>query len=55
MGTAGYRVVLPHMTAVTAMAELYRAASRVFEFHDTDDYIAHPKNTGCRSLHLVYK
>ena len=52
----GCRVILPDMAAVKRMVGLYhRSSSRVFELHRTDDYIEQPKNTGYRSLHLVYR
>ena len=53
----GCRVVLPSMQEVHALHGIYRdRSSRVFFPQRLDDYIERPKrNTGYRSLHLVYR
>ena len=53
----GCRIIVPDIKHVHEMHALYLTSrSHVFKLHRTDDYIEYPKkNTGYRSLHLVYK
>ena len=51
---AGLRVVLGSTQAVYRFANLLRE-SIVFEIIEEHDYIAHPKKSGYRSLHLILR
>lgn len=51
---AGLRVVLDSTPSVYHFAELLRA-SPVLEIIEEHDYIAHPKKSGYRSLHLIVR
>ena len=52
---AGLRAVLPDTESVNALAQLYQTGSLSHELLKIDDYISHPKASGYRSIHLVYK
>ena len=51
---AGLRVVLDHTQSVYRFARLLRESS-VCEFVEEQDYIARPKESGYRSLHLIVR
>ena len=52
----GCRVILPTIADVRTLQAIYEARKKgVFTLHRTDDYITHPKSSGYRSLHLVYR
>ncbi len=52
----GCRVIAPSMREVLAIQQLYaEGRSLVFELQRVDNYIAVPKVTGYRSLHVVYR
>ena len=52
----GCRVILPTIADVHALQAIYETRKKgVFSLHRTDDYITHPKSSGYRSLHLVYR
>lgn len=51
---AGLRVVLASTSSVYRFAALLRASS-VWELIEEQDYIAHPKQSGYRSLHLIVR
>lgn len=52
----GARVILPTMADVLALRAMCSSGdSRVFKEHKVDDYIAAPKASGYRSLHVVYR
>ena len=53
----GCRVILPTIADVRTLHDVYKSKNRggVFTLHRTDDYITHPKSSGYRSLHLVYR
>ena len=51
---AGLRVVLDSTTSVYRFASLLRQSS-VWDFIEEQDYIAHPKQSGYRSLHLIVR
>ena len=52
----GCRVILPTIADVRTLQAIYEARKKgVFTLHRTDDYIAKPKTSGYRSLHLVYR
>jgi hypothetical protein len=52
---AGLRAIVPNMGRLRALDDLYRSGRLSHELHASDDYIAHPKQDGYRSIHLVYK
>ena len=52
----GCRIILPTIDDVRELQAIYgQRGSRVFDFHREDDYIENPKESGYRSLHLVYR
>ncbi len=51
----GLRAVVDNLTQVRKLAELYRDGSLSHTLVDVDDYIQTPKQSGYRSLHLIYK
>lgn len=51
----GCRVILPSVEAVYSFSEKYKKSRIRHEFKRSYDYIATPKSSGYRSLHLVYK
>lgn len=51
----GCRAVVPTIQDVYALRERYRRSRSRHEFVAEDDYIAQPKESGYRSLHLVYR
>jgi ppGpp synthetase/RelA/SpoT-type nucleotidyltranferase len=53
----GLRTVVGSLTEARALEENYKAPNTSFKHTlvTTKDYIKHPKSTGYRSLHLVYK
>lgn len=52
----GCRVILPSITEVRELQSVYlHARSSVFELMRQYDYIDRPKDSGYRSLHLVYR
>lgn len=51
---AGLRVVLDSISSVYRFAALLRQSS-VWELVEEQDYIAHPKQSGYRSLHLIVR
>ncbi|WP_316157880.1 DUF2188 domain-containing protein [Cupriavidus sp. BIC8F] len=51
----GLRAVLPDIKAVRALRDNYVAGTFTHELAGTDDYIAAPKASGYRGIHLVFK
>lgn len=51
----GCRAVVATIDEVYALRDLYRRSRSLHEFVAEDDYIANPKTSGYRSLHLVYR
>jgi Region found in RelA / SpoT proteins len=51
----GCRAVVANIDAVYALRDQYRSSRSLHEFVTEDDYIANPKLSGYRSLHLVYR
>ncbi len=51
----GLRAVVETVAQVRKLHEIYCDGSLAHELVDTDDYIATPKDSGYRSLHLIYK
>jgi putative GTP pyrophosphokinase len=51
----GLRAVVDNLSQVRKLAKLYRDGSLTHELIDEDDYINTPKESGYRSLHLIYK
>jgi putative GTP pyrophosphokinase len=51
----GLRAVVDTVSQVKRLHSLYTDGSLTHQLVDTDDYIAHPKTSGYRSLHLIYK
>lgn len=51
----GLRAVVETVAQVRKLHEIYCDGSLAHELVDTDDYIATPKVSGYRSLHLIYK
>jgi ppGpp synthetase/RelA/SpoT-type nucleotidyltranferase len=51
----GCRAVVNTIDQVYALRDLYRKSRSLHEFVHEDDYIAQPKASGYRSLHLVYR
>lgn len=51
----GLRAVVETVSEVRKLHELYCNGSLRHTLVDTDDYITHPKESGYRSLHLIYK
>jgi putative GTP pyrophosphokinase len=51
----GIRAVVETLGQVRKLEELYAGVGLTHELVRTDDYIRHPKESGYRSLHLIYK
>lgn len=51
----GLRAVVDNLSQVTRLADLYRQAKLSHELVDSDDYIATPKSSGYRSIHIIYR
>jgi ppGpp synthetase/RelA/SpoT-type nucleotidyltranferase len=51
----GCRAVVGTIDEVYALREQYRKSKSLHQFVGEDDYIANPKPSGYRSLHLVYR
>lgn len=51
----GCRAVVATIDEVYALRDLYKRSRSLHEFVSEDDYIANPKTSGYRSLHLVYR
>lgn len=51
----GLRAVLDTVAQVRALEKMYNVGTLQHERIGTDDYIANPKKSGYRSLHLIYK
>ena len=53
----GCRAIMKDIQEVDQMVEIYKHYSTGIKhtLHKEQDYIAHPKNTGYRGVHLVYK
>ncbi len=51
----GLRAVLRSLDKVHALEEQYRSSRFFHELVSSDDYIAKPKRSGYRSVHLVYR
>jgi ppGpp synthetase/RelA/SpoT-type nucleotidyltranferase len=51
----GCRAVVTSIDEVYALRQLYKKSRSQHEFVEEDDYIASPKLSGYRSLHLVYR
>jgi ppGpp synthetase/RelA/SpoT-type nucleotidyltranferase len=51
----GCRAVVETLEEVYALREQYRRSKSLHELVAEDDYIARPKDSGYRSLHLVYR
>ena len=51
----GIRAVVENLSQVRKLQDLYSTSGLTHELIRTDDYIANPKSSGYRSLHLIYK
>lgn len=51
----GLRAVVKDMTTLRKLVENYKSSKFKHEFLAQDDYISRPKDSGYRSIHLVYK
>lgn len=51
----GLRAVVDSISQVRRLQAMYFDGSLTHELIDTDDYIENPKESGYRSLHLIYK
>lgn len=51
----GCRAVVGNVSSVDRLAEISKQSWRKHEFIEKYDYIRHPKSSGYRSLHLVYR
>ena len=51
----GCRAILGSVNHVRALVEKYRKSDLKHELDDVDDYIATPKASGYRGVHLIYK
>jgi len=52
----GCRAILPDVLATKKVVEYYQVVSKIkHELAATDDYIANPKPSGYRGVHLIYK
>lgn len=51
----GLRAVVENLSQVRKLQDLYTNGALSHELIGTDDYIANPKKSGYRSLHLIYK
>jgi len=51
----GARAVMPSVTGVRQVEELFLKSSHKHSLVRSDDYIDHPKDTGYRGVHLVYR
>ncbi len=52
----GLRAVVPTLKQAKDLADNYRSSRRLtHEFDKEKDYIAHPKKSGYRSIHLIYR
>lgn len=51
----GCRAVLPDIRTVYEIRDLYRNGKSAHKLVAVDDYIANPKSSGYRSLHLIFK
>lgn len=51
----GARAVLPTIAHVDSLREVYRGSRTRHELAQERDYVRHPKNSGYRSIHLVYR
>jgi putative GTP pyrophosphokinase len=51
----GLRAVVENLSQVRKLEQLYTNGTLTHELTDKDDYIATPKESGYRSLHLIYK
>ncbi|MDO5558180.1 MAG: hypothetical protein Q4F95_01135 [Oscillospiraceae bacterium] len=51
----GCRFIVPTVSDVYSFAQKYDNSRKRHVFQDKYDYIAHPKPSGYRSLHMVYK
>lgn len=51
----GLRAVVDNIGAVRLLVDMYSNKSLSHQLVDTDDYLADPKDSGYRSVHLIYK
>lgn len=51
----GLRAVVDNLSQVTRLADLYLQAKLTHELVDSDDYIATPKSSGYRSIHIIFR
>ena len=51
---AGCRAVMPSIDAVRRLEAIYRAGGISHDLRSSKDYIAHPKVSGYRSVHLIF-
>lgn len=51
----GLRAVVDNLSQVRKLADLYTQAKLTHELVDSDDYIATPKSSGYRSIHIIYR
>lgn len=51
----GLRAVVDNIQQVRKIEEMYKQSKSSHELIDCDDYISNPKDSGYRSLHLIYR
>lgn len=51
----GCRVILPSVADVKRLVDLYETVPVLHTLDHKDDYIVHPKKSGYRSVHLIYR
>lgn len=51
----GLRAIVANMKQVRSLESIYKESLFTHELTDTDDYINAPKESGYRSLHLIYR
>lgn len=51
---AGCRAIVGSVTSVNRLVEIYRASDIKHKLHHVKDYIANPKPSGYRGVHMIY-
>jgi putative GTP pyrophosphokinase len=52
---AGVRAVVANITEVKKLVKKLKSSIKIHEFRGEDDYLKNPKESGYRSVHLIYK